>query len=146
MPISDSDWQTVPATGGTIEKDDIALTFASGTFKTDAKVAITSVKKGEIGGQYEASPFYQISMPCTAAKPVTVKFKSADKCDDVCVVAHSRAFCMSSGQEKKAEMKYETTYYTDTTETSSMSLVDTPGQYLEIWIHFKDGSKARVVF
>ena len=110
VPISDSDWQTVPATGGTIEKDDIALTFASGTFRTDAKVAITSVKKGEIGGQYEASPFYQISMPCTAAKPVTVKFKSADKCDDVCVVAHSRAFCMSSGQEKKAEMKYETTY------------------------------------
>ena len=41
---------------------------------------------------------------------------------------------------------YDTTYYTDKTETSSMSLVDTPGQYLEIWIHFKDGSKARVVF
>lgn len=110
VPVNNDDWQTVPAAGGTIEKDDIAITFPSGTFTTDTKVAITEVKKGEIGGEYEASPFYQISMPCTAGKPITIKIKSKEKYDDICFVAYTKAFCMSSGTEKKAELKYKTTY------------------------------------
>ncbi len=110
VPVNKDDWQTVSAGGGTIEKGDIAITFPKGTFNADTKVAVTEVKKGDIGGEYEASPFYQISMPCTASKPVTVKIKSAEKNDDVCFVAHTKAYCMSAGKEKKAEQKYETTY------------------------------------
>ena len=55
VPVSNDDWQTVPATGGSIEKGDIVLTFPSGTFGKDTKVAITEVKKGTIGGKFEAS-------------------------------------------------------------------------------------------
>ena len=73
VPVNNGDWQTVPATGGTIQKDDISITFPDGTFTTDAQVAITEVMKGEIGGEYEASPFYQITMPCNAGKPMTIE-------------------------------------------------------------------------
>ena len=69
VPINDDDWQTVPATGGTITKDSLSIIFPNGTFAEDAKVAITEVKKGEIGGKYEASKFYQITMPCTTKSP-----------------------------------------------------------------------------
>ena len=75
VPISNDDWQTVPANGGTIDKGDIALTFPSGTFGSDANIAITEVQKGQTGGNNEASKFYQISMPCTTNKPITVKIK-----------------------------------------------------------------------
>ena len=34
-PIADGDWQVVPATGGTITKDSISITFPSGTFSVD---------------------------------------------------------------------------------------------------------------
>ena len=110
VPVNNSDWQTVPATGGTIQKDDISITFPDGTFTTDAQVAITEVKKGEIGGEYEASPFYQITLPCNAGKPMTIKIKSEEKNDDISFVAYANAYCMSSGKEKKAELKYETIY------------------------------------
>ena len=64
-PVNPEDYQAVPVSGGTIEKGDIAITFPSGTFTKDEQVAITEVKKGEIGGKNEASPFYQVTMPCT---------------------------------------------------------------------------------
>ena len=72
-PIDPGDWQAVSVAGGTIEKGDIALTFPAGTFAKDEKVAITEVKKGDIAGEHEASQFYQVSMPCTAGKPLTLK-------------------------------------------------------------------------
>ena len=52
VPVDDGDWQTVPATGGTIEKGDITITFPSGTFSKDTKVAISDVRKGETCGEY----------------------------------------------------------------------------------------------
>lgn len=45
-PIADGDWLTIPAAGGTIEKGDITLTFPSGTFSKETKVAVTEVRKG----------------------------------------------------------------------------------------------------
>jgi hypothetical protein len=110
VPVNDGDWQTVPATGGTITKDDITIDFPSGTFARDAKVAITEVKKGESCGEYEVSKFYQISMPCNATKPISFKMKSKEKNDDISFVAHAKAFCQSDGKEKKTELQYNTTY------------------------------------
>ena len=109
-PVNPDDWQTVPAAGGTIKKGSIAITFPSGTFDKDEKVAITEINKGKVGGEHEASPFYQITMPCTVGKPLTVKIKSKEQNNDLAFVAYADAFCMSSGTEKKAELTYNTTY------------------------------------
>lgn len=110
VPISNDDWQTVPASGGTIDKGDIALTFPSGTFGSDANIAITEVQKGQTGGNNEASKFYQISMPCTTNKPITVKIKSNEEGDNISFVAFADSYCMSNGEDRKAELQYETTY------------------------------------
>ena len=110
VPVSAADWQTVPATGGTIEKDDIAITFPSGTFTSDTKVAITNVKKGKMGGDKEASPFYQITMPLTTAKPVTVRMKSAESGDDIGYVISTRAWVTSAQEEVYHESFLETSY------------------------------------
>ena len=82
-PVSDGDWQVVPATGGTIEKGDITITFPSGTFNKDTKIAITEVKKGETCGEYEASKFYQLTTPAKLDKPLSVSIKSAEQADDI---------------------------------------------------------------
>jgi hypothetical protein len=112
-PIDPGDWQAVSVAGGTIEKGDIALTFPAGTFAKDEKVAITEVKKGDIAGEHEASQFYQVSMPCTAGKPLTLKVKSAELEGDIAFVAYTTALCTSSGKETKAELIYNTTYADD---------------------------------
>lgn len=110
VPVADGDWQVVPATGGTITKDSISITFPSGTFSEETKVAITEIKKGEIGGKYEASKFYQITMPCTASQPIVLKMKSSEKDDDICFVAQSDAFSVCSGEDRKVEYHYDTNY------------------------------------
>lgn len=110
VPINDGDWQTVPVTGGTITKDSLSITFPNGTFAEDAKVAITEVKKGEIGGEYEVSKFYQIAMPCTASKSIALKMKSSEKDDNICFVAQADAFSVCTGGKRKVEHHYETNY------------------------------------
>ncbi len=110
VPIADGDWQVVPATGGTITKDSISITFPSGTFSVDTKVAITEIQKGKIGGEYEASKFYQIAMPSNAGKTMAVKMKSNDKNDDISFVMNSPGFCISSCEEKTIETLLETNY------------------------------------
>jgi len=83
VPVDDGDWQTVPATGGTIEKGDITITFPSGTFSKDTKVAITDVRKGETCGEYEVSKFYQITMPVKIDKSFTVSIKCTEQASDI---------------------------------------------------------------
>ena len=109
-PVKDGDWQDIPANGGTIEKGDIAITFPSGTFSSDTKVAISEVKKGQMAGANEASTFYQITMPCNATKPITVKVKSDEKDNNIRFVAFANAYGISSKSYSKAELQYETTY------------------------------------
>ena len=110
VPIADGDWQVVPATGGTITKDSISITFPSGTFAEETKVAITEIQKGKIGGEYEASKFYQIAMPSNAGKTMAVKMKSRDKNDDISFVMNSPGFCISSCEEKTIETLLQTNY------------------------------------
>lgn len=82
-PIQNDDWQIIPANGGTIEKDDITIQFPSGTFAGDTKVAVTAVKKKNTAGDYEASSFYQITMPLKVDRPITVKIKSNQENNNV---------------------------------------------------------------
>ena len=110
VPVAEGDWQVVPATGGTITKDSLSITFPSGTFAEDTKVAITEIKKGDIGGKYEASKFYQITLPSNAGKPMTVKMKSSDNSEDISFVANSIGFCMTGGTFMDIETITETRY------------------------------------
>ena len=108
VPVSNDDWQTVPATGGSIVKGDIVLTFPSGTFGKDTKVAVTEVKKGTIGGKFEASPFYQVTMPATTAAQVKVKIKCAESADDIGFVLRTTARATSSLKEVQHDSYCET--------------------------------------
>lgn len=110
VPVNDGDWQTVPTSGGTITKDSISITFPSGTFSEDAKVAITEIQEGKIGGEYEASKFYQIVMPCTASKPIIFKMKSKEFEGNISFVAQADAFSICSGETRKVEHHYDTSY------------------------------------
>ena len=134
-PINQGDWQTVSASGGTIEKGDIAITFPSGTFSSDTKVAVTEVKKGSILGEYEVSPFYQITLPLTMVKPLTVKVKCAETGDDINAILHVPATAISEGRQEYIDMTVKSTYkdggYTlslpafdngETTESVSLSI------------------------
>ena len=110
VPVADSDWQVVPATGGAITKDDITIDFPSGSFPEDTKVAITEVKKGEVAGIYEVSKFYQVTMPNSLNRFITFSIKNSNKSDDVSLVAHSSGFCKSSLKEETIETQFETSY------------------------------------
>ena len=108
--VDDNDWQTVASSGGTIEKDSISITFPSGTFSGDTKVAISNVSKGKICGNNEASPFYQITMPITTKRATTIKIKSQKLDDDVSFVFNSVGFSRSAGQYVEGKTYLETSY------------------------------------
>lgn len=82
-PVNPEDYQTIPATGGTITKGDITIEFPSGTFTKDTKVAVTEVGKGKICNEDEVSKFYQVTMPLTSHKPLTVTIKCDKTGDDI---------------------------------------------------------------
>lgn len=108
-PISDGDWQTIPVSGGTIEKDSITITFPNGTFSKDTKVAVTEMKKGEIGGKYEVSKFYQMTFPATTGAPITLSIKAAKADNNVCII-HSQGYIVSTGDAANTDIELETTY------------------------------------
>ena len=110
VPVNPGDYQTVPVTGGTIEKGDIAITFPSGTFDADTKVAITEVKKGSVGGEYEASPFYQITLPESTKKPITLEMKAEDLSGEAEFVVRSPGYAISLVSDVSNEATAETTY------------------------------------
>lgn len=108
-PVSDGDWQTIPVSGGTIEKDSITITFPNGTFSKDTKVAVTEMKKGEIGGKYEVSKFYQMTFPATTGAPITLSIKAAKADNNVCII-HSQGYIVSTGDAANTDIELETTY------------------------------------
>lgn len=110
VPVNPGDYQTVPVTGGTIEKGDIAITFPSATFDQDQKVAVTEVKKGTMAGELEQSLFYQITLPQSSNKPFTVKMKSDKTNDEVGLVVFSYGCITSSGNEIMPAKLVESTY------------------------------------
>lgn len=110
-PGNSDDWQVVPATGGTIQKGDITIVFPSGTFDTDTKIAITSLEKGKVGGKYEASKFYMVTIPSTTNKGITIKLKSTEKeGDDIHFVMESPGVATSTGKEVEIESYLDAKY------------------------------------
>ena len=109
-PVSDGDWQTVPVGGDTIEKGDITIDFPKGTFDKDSKVAITSLEKGKIGGKYEASKFYMVTIPSTTNKNITIRLKSTEKGGDIRFVMESPGLATSTGEEVEIESYLDAKY------------------------------------
>ena len=109
VPVDDGDWQTVPATGGTIEKGDITITFPSGTFDSDTKVAVTEVRKGSVLGEADASTFYQLTLPPKINKSYKVTLQSNEQGDDVCVVAHTLGLRLSENEYNYTDILLEPT-------------------------------------
>lgn len=109
-PGNSDDWQVVPAKGGTIQKGDITIVFPSGTFDADTKVAVTSLEKGKVGGKYEASKFYMVTIPSTTNKSITIKLKSTEKGDDIHFVMESPGVATSTGKEVEIESYLDAKY------------------------------------
>ena len=109
VPIDEGDWQSVPAKGGTIEKGNIAITFPSGTFTSDTKVAISEVKKGQMCGDYELSPFYQVSLPAKCACAVTVTVKSDAKSSNPRFMAFTEGLRKSALEESRHGLSLDAT-------------------------------------
>lgn len=108
--ITDSDWQNIPVDGGTIEKGDITIQFPSGTFSSDTKVAVSEVKKGQIFGEDEVSKFYQVTMPLSIAKSLSVKIKCEEKGNDINAVVHVPSRAISENREFYCDMTLESSY------------------------------------
>ena len=108
-PVSDDGWQIVPASGGTIEKDDMTIEFPSGTFSSDTKVTITKAKKGETFGKYEVSEAYKVTLPATLKKAIKVRIKG-EKANDVSLFLMTRGFNISMLSDTDIESELETQY------------------------------------
>lgn len=105
-----SDWKDVPASGGTITKGDIALTFPPGTFLTNSKVAVTELAKGEVGGEHEVSKFYEITLPATTKAPVKITIKSKEQADDIYFVERGLGYSPSYDRYIVSAYSTEGTY------------------------------------
>lgn len=87
-PVNKEDWQSVSASGGTIEKGDITLTFPSGTFSSDTEVAITEVNASTVASEGTLSKFYQVTLPASGTKKkFTISLKCGEAETNVDVVA-----------------------------------------------------------
>ena len=87
-PTNPDDWQTVPASGGTVSRGDLSITFPSGTFAAETKVAVTEVTKGSVRGEDEVSTFYQVTMPAKVNKSAKVSIKSDKTEGKIVIMAH----------------------------------------------------------
>ena len=109
-PVNPGDYKNIPVTGGTIENGEITIEFPAGTFDTDTKVAVTQVKKGEVAGDNEASPFFQLTLPMSTNKPFTVKMKADAQGGEAEFVVRSQGYAISLTKEITNEKAMETTY------------------------------------
>ena len=104
------EWQTVPVGGGDVRLGNLTLSLPAGTFGSEQKVAVTKLPAGQVCGQNEASAFYQISMPVTTLKPVTLRLTAADLGEGVCLVTHEDGFAQSGDEAVPINIYAETTY------------------------------------
>ena len=143
-PVAEGDWQVVPATGGTIEKGDITITFPSGTFSGETKVAITEVRRGDVLGTDEVSKFYQLTMPATVGKELTIKVKCDEPDDDIRLITYVPSCSMHHPDEVTyAPLSYDATY-SKGEYTATLSASENKGSNDEI--SFSIGLAHRVQF
>lgn len=104
------EWQTVPAEGGTVKKDNITIAFPGETFVGETQVGVKEIKTGETLGEDEVSTFYQVTLPVTTGKPVKVSIKSNETYDDICIVARAPGYDMHNFAAVDFDVPLETTY------------------------------------
>lgn len=68
VEVPDGDWQSVGTGAGTIEMDGVSIEYPAGTFSSGDRVAVTPVSSGKVGGDSEASSFYQVVLPSGGTK------------------------------------------------------------------------------
>ena len=110
VPVADEDWHTVPVNGGDINLDDFTISLPAGTFDTETKMAVKNVQAGQVCSENEASAFYQVTMPITTHKPMTVKVASKDLGEGVSLVMHSESYMTSTGKTIPSDVYMETSY------------------------------------
>lgn len=99
--VKAADWQNVSSSDGIIEKDDLSIEFPSGTFPDGERVAISTVKKGLVGGEREVSEFYQITLPKSGtSKPSTIYIKCPEASADKMVVARTPSWNRHKGKNE----------------------------------------------
>ena len=92
---------TIPASGGTITKENLTLQIPSGTFSGETKISVTTVNKGSALNDMEASDFYKITLPVSTKKPIQVSVKSENASEGCLLMARSkgRSTSMNEVQE-----------------------------------------------
>lgn len=81
---------TIPASGGTITKENLTLQIPSGTFSGETKISVTTVNKGSALNDMEASDFYKITLPVSTKKPIQVSVKSENASEGCLLMARSK--------------------------------------------------------
>ena len=100
-PPADGTSFTIPASGGTITKENLTLQIPSGTFSGETKISVTKVNKGSALNDMEASDFYKITLPVSTKKPIQVSVKSENASEGCLLMARSkgRSTSMNEVQE-----------------------------------------------
>lgn len=89
-PPADGTTFTIPASGGTITKENLTLQIPSGTFSGETKISVTTVNKGSALNDMEASDFYKITLPVSTKKPIQVSVKSENASEGCLLMARSK--------------------------------------------------------
>ena len=114
---------TVTSDAGTVSFGDLTIDFPKGAFLKDAKVKVTEVKKGAVGGDYEASKFYKITMPVTTLKNLTLKVKSSEQGDDMRFVLRAPGYARSYHETVEID-SYLDAKYSDGEYTAILPPID----------------------
>lgn len=145
-PVSDSDWQTVSSSGGTIEKGDLTLTFPSGTFSSDAKVAITETAGNRLVDSDVAASFYQVLVPREGVgKQSRVSLKIPDGTKNVRMVVLSPGWNRHTNTTRNVfcELQASVTDGTATATLPALSEDPDTNPYFYIGLLDDDGDETR---
>ncbi len=99
--VNPGDWIDIPASGETIEKEDLTVSLPAGVFNDgDSKMAITKIGKGALLGNCEKSQFYMFTLPKSGSrKNFSIKIKYAEDPEIVDVVVQSPGLVRLTGEK-----------------------------------------------
>lgn len=127
-PIEESDWNTIPTTGGVIEKGDITIVFPSGTFSEEARVAVTEVPANNVVGAEACSKFYHVILPATGTdKNFTISIKKEGTEGDVDMVAKMPGWNSHTGTFSDSSF-YLDTYSSGEEVATSIPIMSSDGK------------------
>ncbi len=126
----------VPQTGGKVSMGSMTIDIPSGTFNSDAKVAMVEAKKGYIDGNDELSQYYKVTLP-GVSKPIKVSVTMPKIDDDEFVRMQfaTMGWAPSVGEEGLvycyADVTYENGAY-----VAEIPAMEAPDEIAEIEVYF----------